>query len=560
MRRIQLQPLFIATLLGFLEVSFAHTGHPKVAIASAHPLATQAGFETINIGGNVFDAAVAVSATLAVVEPSGSGLGGGGYWLLHRAEDHKETMIDGREKAPLAAHKNMFLDKNGKVIPHLSLDGALAAAIPGLPAGLVHLSEHYGKLPLAESLAPAIRHARFGFAITERHRRMLSHQLELLKNDKQAREILLTKGDLPKPFSILRQPDLANTLKQIADNGRNGFYDGNIAEKLVNGVRKAGGIWRLQDLKAYQIVERKPLKGNYQGITITSAPPSSSGGVVLLEALNILSGFNLHNVSEITRKHLIIEALRRAYHDRALYLGDPDFINLPVQYLLSSAHADYLRNSINPFKATPSSELFGNAPELQQGAQTTHFSVMDEEGNRVAATLSINTPFGSGVIAAGTGVVLNNEMDDFVSQANALNGYGLTGGAANAISPGKRMLSSMSPTFLETSQRIGVLGTPGGSKIISMVLLGILDFVKGNNPGSWVKVPRFHHQYLPDTIDYEVNALSPYELKTLKIMGHELKPSRRNYGDMQAVLLNKVNRQLSAASDPRGEGNAKINH
>jgi gamma-glutamyltranspeptidase/glutathione hydrolase len=497
---------------------------------------------------------------LAVVEPAGSGLGGGGYWLLHRAEDHKETIIDGREKAPLAAHKNMFLDKNGKVIPHLSLDGALAAAIPGLPAGLVYLSEHFGKLPLAESLAPAIRHARSGFAITERHRRMLSYRLKLLKKDKQASEILLTKGDVPKPFSILRQPDLADTLKQLADTGKDGFYDGDIAEKLVNSVRKAGGIWQLQDLKAYQIVERKPLKGNYQGITITSTPPSSSGGVVLLEALNILSGFNLQSVSEISRKHLIAEALRRAYHDRALYLGDPDFINLPVQYLLSSAHADYLRNTINPNKATPSNELFGNTPELHQGTQTTHFSIMDEDGNRVAATLSVNMPFGSGVIAAGTGVVLNDEMDDFVSQANALNGYGLTGGAANAISPGKRMLSSMSPTFLETPERIGVLGTPGGSKIISTVLLGILDFAKGNNPTSWVKVPRFHHQYLPDTIEYEASALTPCELKTLTLMGHVLKPSRRNYGDLQAVQLNKINRQLSAASDPRGEGNAKISH
>ncbi|CAG7856441.1 gamma-glutamyltranspeptidase / glutathione hydrolase [biofilm metagenome] len=560
MRRLQLQTLVIVTLLSFLEVTYAHTGHPIVAIASAHPLATQAGFEIINKGGNIFDAAVALSATLAVVEPAGSGLGGGGYWLLHRAEDHKETMIDGREKAPLAAHKNMYLDKNGKVIPHLSLDGALASAIPGLPAGLVHLSEHYGKLPLAECLAPAIRHARFGFAITERHRRMLSHRLAVLKKDKQASAILLTKGDVPKPFSILRQPDLANTLQQIADFGRDGFYGGHIAEKLVNGVRKAGGIWQSQDLKAYQIVERNPLKGSYQGIAITSAPPSSSGGVVLLEALNILSSFDLQNVSEVTRKHLIVEALRRAYHDRALYLGDPDFINIPVQYLLSSAHTEYLRKSINSHKATPSNELFGNTPELRQGVQTTHFSIMDEKGNRIAATLSINMPFGSGIIAAGTGVILNNEMDDFVSQANALNGYGLTGGYANSIAPGKRMLSSMTPTFLESPDRIGALGTPGGSKIISMVLLGILDFAKGNNPASWVKVPRFHHQYLPDTLEHEVSALSSDELKNLTLMGHQLKPSRRSYGDMQAVQLNKTNRQLSAASDPRGEGSAKTSH
>jgi gamma-glutamyltranspeptidase/glutathione hydrolase len=537
-----------------------HAEIPKAAIASAHPLATEAGFEIINKGGNVFDAAVAVSATLAVVEPASSGLGGGGYWLLHRANNDKEILVDGREKAPLAAHKNMFLDKSGKVIPLLSLEGGLSAAIPGLPAALVHLSEKYGKLTLAESLKPAIRYAQFGFAITERHRRMLKSRLNLLDKDSEAASIFLNRGSVPKPFSILRQSDLADTLKQLAEYGRDGFYDGNVAEKLVSGVRKAGGIWRLEDLKAYEIIERIPVKGRYQGINITSASPSSSGGIVLLEALNILSGFELQNISETTRKHLIVEALRHAYHDRALYLGDPDFINVPAQYLLSPTHADYLRSTINPLKALPSSALSGDAPELQQGTQTTHFSIMDGEGNRVAATLSINMPFGAGVVPEGTGVLLNDEMDDFVSQANALNGYGLTGGAANSIAPGKRMLSSMTPTFLETTDRIGVLGTPGGSKIISMVLLGVLDFAKGNNPDSWVNIPRFHHQYLPDVLEYEANALTPCEINTLKSMGHELRPARRSYGDMQAVQLNKITHQLSAASDPRGEGSAKLSH
>jgi gamma-glutamyltranspeptidase / glutathione hydrolase len=531
---------------------------PKVAIASAHPLATDAGFEIIEKGGNIFDAAVATSAVLAVVEPAGSGLGGGGYWLLHRAKDHLEVMIDGREKAPLAAHKTMFLDKTGKVIPKLSLNGALAAAIPGLPAGLVHISEKYGQLPFSECLKPAIRHAQNGFAVTERHRRMLKLRSEILAKNNSTSAIFLSKGKVPEPFSILKQADLAKTLTYLANERRNGFYKGEVAKKLVKSVRKEGGIWSQHDLDAYQIIERKPIKGSYLGITITSAPPSSSGGIVLVETLNILSGFDLNTVDEITRKHLIVETMRRAYHDRALYLGDPDFTNIPVNRLLSPDYAAGLRASIRPDKALPSNFLSGDLPEQIQGPQTTHFSIIDEAGNRVAATLSINMPFGAGLVAEGTGVLLNDEMDDFASLPGALNGYGLVGGAANAIAPGKRMLSSMTPTFLETADRIGVLGTPGGSRIISMVLLGILDFAKGKNPDSWVKLPRFHHQFIPDVVEYEKDAFSPDELSKLTTLGHRLKESPRLYGDMQAAQLNKLTHALTAASDPRGEGKAAV--
>ncbi len=536
----------------------AHAENVKVAIASAHPLATDAGFEIIKKGGNVFDAAVAVSAALAVVEPAGSGLGGGGYWLLHRSKDNLDIMIDGREKAPLAAHKNMFLDKSGKVVPKLSVDGALAAAIPGLPAALVHLSEKYGKLPIADSLAPAIRYARFGFAISERHRRMLISRANVLKKNPDATTIFLANGSVPKPFAIIKQPNLADTLEALAESGRDGFYGGEVAEKLIDGIRSAGGVWSQQDLDAYQIVERIPLKGNYHGIAITSAPPSSSGGVVLLEALNILSGFDLPVTDEVTRKHLIIEAMRRAYHDRSLYLGDPDFIDIPVNRLLSADYAAGLRSSIRPDKALPSDFLSGDLPEQNQGNQTTHFSIIDQDGNRVAATLSVNMPFGSGFVPEGTGVLLNDEMDDFVSLPGALNGYGLVGGSANAIAPGKRMLSSMTPTFLETPDRIAVLGTPGGSRIISMVLLGVLDFAKSNNPDSWVRIPRFHHQYIPDVVEYEQDAFNVDEISKLNTLGHQLKQTKRTYGDMQAVQLQKTTRALTAASDIRGEGKAAV--
>jgi gamma-glutamyltranspeptidase / glutathione hydrolase len=545
-------------LFALLWAVQVYANGPKVAIASAHPLATEAGFEVIGKGGNVFDAAVAVSAALAVVEPSGSGLGGGGYWLLHRAKDHVETLIDGREKAPLTAHKDMFLDKSGKVIPLLSLDGALAAAIPGLPAGLAHLSEKYGRLSLAENLAPAIRHAQNGFATSEQHIQKLTPRVEALNKHYHTAAIFLSHGAAPKPHSILKQPDLANTLNQLAEFGKDGFYSGEVAEKLVNGVRKAGGIWSRQDLDNYQIVEREPIKGSYQGITITSAPPSSSGGIVLLEALNILSGFDLRKTDEITRKHLVAEAMRRAYHDRALYLGDPDFIDIPTKRLLSADYAAGLRSAIRPDKALPSGFLSGDLPEQNQGTQTTHFSIIDEDGNRVAATLSINKYFGSGFAPEGTGVLLNDEMDDFSSLPGAMNSYGLVGGAANSIAPGKRMLSSMTPTFLETPDRIAVLGTPGGSRIISMVLLGVLDFAKGNNPDSWVKVPRFHHQFMPDVLEHEKAAFSQGELSRLTALGHQMKETRRPYGDMQAVQLHKGTHALTAASDPRGVGKAWV--
>jgi gamma-glutamyltranspeptidase/glutathione hydrolase len=531
-----------------------------VAIASAHPLATNAGFEILDKGGNVFDATVAVSAALAVVEPAGSGLGGGGYWLLHREKDGFETMIDGREKAPLAAHKDMFLDKQGKVIPGLSKDGALAAAIPGMPAALVHLSEKYGRLSLAESLAPAIRYAQTGFAIGEKYSKLLKFRAEVLKKNPQTAKIFLNNGKLPKTYSILRQPDLAYTLRQLAESGRDGFYSGDVAKKLVNGVSKAGGIWTKEELASYQIVEREPVRGEYHGIKITSAAPSSSGGIVLIEALNILSAYDLKNADEITRKHLITEAMRRVYHDRALYLGDADFVDLPVKRLLNDDYAAGLRSSIRLDKALPSDMLSGDLQKQPEGTNTTHFSIIDDEGNRVAATLSINFPFGSGFVAPGTGVLLNDEMDDFVALPGAMNGYGLVGGVANAIAPGKRMLSSMAPAFLEDNNRVAVLGTPGGSRIISMVLLAALDFAKGNGPDSWVQVPRFHHQFIPDVVEYEKGAMTADEITGLAAIGHKVKETRYRYGDMQAVLWNKITHALNAASDRRGEGRATVGH
>ncbi len=550
--------VLLVFLLIFLNSQWVVAAVQISAIASAHPLATLAGFEVLKQGGNAFDAAVAVSAALSVVEPAGSGLGGGGFWLLHRASDGFETMLDGREKAPLAATKDMFLDAQGNVVKGLSRNGVLSAGIPGLPAAMVHLSEKYGRLPLAQVLQPAIRYAQQGFVIGERHRKLLRFRLSVLQNNLQAASIFLNDNLVPNEKSILQQTDLANTLTQLAKLGKKGFYAGEVAERFISSVKKAGGIWTQEDFDQYQVIEREPIRGQYKGIKITSAALPSSGGIVLVEALNILSAYQLELLDEVARKHIISEAMRRAYHDRAFYLGDSDFVDVPVKRLINQDYAAGLRASVRLDKALPSDLLAGNTAHKSGGRNTTHFSIIDKEGNRVAATLSVNFPFGSGFVAEGTGVLLNDEMDDFVSKVGAMNGYGLVGGVANAIEPGKRMLSSMTPTFIEDDSRIAVLGTPGGSRIISMVLLAALDFAQGKGPESWVQLPRFHHQYIPDLIQYEKGGMTNDELEGLSLLGHKFKEVRYRYGNMQGVLLNKKTNELSAASDPRGEGMALI--
>ncbi|MGH6819803.1 MAG: gamma-glutamyltransferase [Methylocella sp.] len=528
---------------------------PLNAVASADLLATQAGFEMLDQGGNAFDAAVAVSAALAVVEPYSSGLGGGGFWLLHRASDGKETMIDGRERAPFAANRELFLNPAGDFDQQRSMNGPLAAGIPGMPAALVHLAEHYGRLPLKSSLAPAIRYARQGFVIGEIYLRSIADRQPVMKNFQAASDIFLQKNAIPETGFRVIQKDLANTLEQIAAQGRTGFYAGPVAQSLVTGARDAGGLWTLRDLDEYRVVEREPLRSEYKGIRITSASPPSSGGVVLTEALNILSGFDLKQMDEISRKHLVVEAMRRAYRDRAHYLGDPDFVSMPIKRLTGMAYADELRAGIRLDRAGFSPDSPAAASEAQN---TTHFSIIDKQGNRVAATLSINYSFGSCFVAPGTGVLLNDEMDDFVSREGSPNLYGLIGGEPNRIAPGKRMLSSMTPTFLEDNDRIAILGTPGGSRIISMVLLATLDFAEGNVADSWVRLPRYHHQYMPDEIQYEKGALTQDQILALQKKGHQLKESSRPYGNMQAILWDKRNNKITAASDPRGEGWALV--
>ena len=529
----------------------------KAAIATAHPLATKAGEEVLKKGGNAFDAAVAITAALAVVEPYGSGLGGGGFWLMHRASDKRNVMIDGREAAPLLATANMYLDKSGQHLREKSLNGPLAAGIPGVPAAIDHISRLYGELPLAEVLAPAIRYARDGFEVTDRYRKLIGFRKSVLQQFPAAASIFLHNNEAPPNKHKIIQTDLANTLQMMADGGAYQFYQGKFTRQMVDAVRQDGGIWQSLDMQQYRVRERRPVQYQYHDMQITSAAPPSSGGIVLAQSLGILEHFDLKNMSRVQRMHHIVEAMRRAYRDRAAYLGDPDFVKVPETRLLNEDYIAGLSLGIQSDTATASKEL-GSFSEVQQGQNTTHFSVIDKQGNRVAATLSINLPFGSGYVVPGTGVLLNNEMDDFASKANAPNAYGLVGDQANRIQPKKRPLSSMTPTFVETDDRLAILGTPGGSRIISMVLLGVLDFADGHMPSSWVSVPRYHHQYLPDEIQFEQNALTFPEQKALQRYGHKLNEKNRRYGNMQAILWHKRLGQVFAASDPRGEGSSVV--
>lgn len=542
-------------LLGLTAAARA-AGPPQAAVASAHPLATRAGIEMLAQGGNAFDAAVAVAAALAVVQPGGSGLGGGGFWLLHRAAGG-DVMLDGRERAPLAATREMYLDRQGNPIPDRSIDGPLSAAIPGMPAALAHLAARYGRLPLRTALGPAIRYADHGFPVGEPYVRLLRMRERAIRRWPASAAIFLDDGRVPAAGFRLVQQDLADTLRLLADRGRDGFYRGALADRMVREVRNAGGNWMRRDLDEYRPVERQPLKGRYRDLEITTVPPPG-GGAVLLQSVNILSLFDLHAQAPASQKHLIVEAMRRAYHDRDRYLGDPDFVAIPLSRLLSLDYAAGLAATMRADRALPSSEFATAAPPEPDGGNTTHYSIIDREGNAVAATLTINYPFGSGFVPAGTGVVLNDEMDDFAARPGTPNVYGLMGGEQNTIAPGKRMLSSMTPTFLNDGERLGILGTPGGSRIISMVLLATLAFAEGSGVHAVVGHGRFHHQYLPDRIEFEPGALNDDELAALRSMGHELEPLERRYGDMHAVIWDRRAGRVTAASDPRGEGAAVL--
>ncbi|HMN34037.1 MAG: gamma-glutamyltransferase [Chiayiivirga sp.] len=522
----------------------------QAAIASANAYATDAGLEVLAQGGNAFDAAVAVSATLGLVEPESSGIGGGALMLLHLADGDRDVFVDARERAPLAATRDMYLDASGQVRPKSSIDGPLAAAIPGLPAGLAHLSEKYGRVPLSVSLAPAIRLARKGWVMNAKTAQVLPWRSEVLAQSPGARELFLRKGKPVEAGQVLKNPDYARTLERLARDGREGFYAGSLARRLVDGVRGAGGIWTLEDLAQYRAVEREPLRFSHRGFQLVTAPPPSSGGVALAEILNVLSGYDYPAMAQGERTHLVVEAMRRAYRDRAQFLGDPDFVDVPLARMMSLDFAAGLRASIHPHKATPSSLLPPVGPARER-PDTTHFSIIDTEGNLAAVTQTVNLTFGNAFAVPGTGFVLNNEMDDFSAAPGVPNAFGLIGDEANEIAPGKRPLSSMTPTFLSDGERTAAIGTPGGSRIITMVLLGLMDLMDGGGAQAAADRPRYHHQYVPDAILAEPGALPGDVVAQLESMGHTVKIADSTWGNMQVVLWNRRSGEVEAGSDRR---------
>lgn len=533
---------------------------PGAVISSATHYATDAGQDVIAKGGNAFDAAVAVSAALSVTEPSSSGLGGGGFFLLHEGKSGRDVMVDARETAPAAANPAMYLDANGELDRDKAINGPTSAGIPGLPAALVHLARKYGRLPLSVTLAPAIRLARDGFEVYPRMENFYAERRAAMERFEGTRKVYLADGDPPKAGEILKQPDLARTLELIAAQGFDGFYRGPTAQRMLEEVKKYGGNWTASDLADYTVKEREPIRIRYRDFDLVTAPPPSSGGVALAEILQILEGWDLAKLDEAQRVHLIVEAMRRAYRDRGLYLGDPDFVKMPIARLTSDDYAAGLRASILPDKATPSSMLPAGKPPLDGSGNTTHFSIIDGEGNYVGATQTVNLAFGSGMIVDGTGILLNDEMDDFALKPATPNSYGVIGYDANAVAPGRRPLSSMSPTFMSGRGQVAVVGAKGGSRIITMVLLGLLGIEQGMSPEQIAAMPRFHHQYLPDRISAEPGAIAPDTQKALEAMGYTV---RQEAGllpfYLHAVDWNQRSNTLRGGADPRNSpGSASV--
>ena len=533
----------IATALALCQVSSYSASPAPVAaengmVVTAQHLATRVGVDVLKDGGNAVDAAVAVGYALAVVYPAAGNLGGGGFMTIQMA-DGRKTFLDFREKAPLAATPNMYLDAAGNVIKGLSTHGHLAVGIPGSVSGLEQARAKYGSMARSALIAPAIRYASDGFVLDQGDVDMLHTATEAFKQDAAGAAIFLNKGE---PFAVgqkLVQKDLAATLQLISDKGESGFYKGPVGAAIVAASQAGKGIITQADLDQYKTREMKPVECDYRGFGVVSAPPPSSGGVIICEILNVLEGYPLKDLGYRSAQavHYQIEAMRHAYMDRNSYLGDPDFVKNPLERLLSKNYAARLRAAIAPGKAGVSKDIkSGVAPH--EGSNTTHYSIIDRFGNAVAVTYTLNDWFGAKVTAAGTGVLLNNEMDDFTVKVGVPNLYGLVQGEANAIAPGKRPLSSMSPTIVNQGGKpVMVLGTPGGSRIITAVLHTILNVIDyGMNMQEAVDAPRFHQQWLPEATSVENFALSPDTRKLLEAMGHKFgNPQPANH--LAAILV-----------------------
>src|SRR5271169_2015686 len=547
------------------------THAPKAMVVSVQPDASDAGVEVMKTGGNAVDAAVAVGFALAVTHPEAGNLGGGGF-MLFRRPDGEVHFLDYREKAPSKATADMYLDKDGNVITDMSTVGYKAIAVPSSVAGMAFAQQHWGKLSLVRVMEPAIRLARDGFVLD--YGAAMDLRDDDLAKFPESRKIFQRDGNFYQPGDVFKQPELARTLERIAKNPDD-FYHGDLARELAAAMLKGGGLITAEDLAAYEVKERQPIRGTYRGYEVISAPPPSSGGVALVEILNILEGYDLEKQGNRSAEsiHLTAEAFQRAFFDRAEFMGDPDFSKIPVAQLIDKRYAEAWRETIPLRRATPASDLKRPAiftkldqyaashpqpKSIREPEHTTHYSVVDPEGNAVSVTTTLNDSFGSRVTAEGLGFLMNNEMDDFAAKQGVPNMYGLIQGPANAVGANKRPLSAMTPTIvLKDGQLFLVLGSPGGPRIITTVaniLIGVVDY--GMNIQEAVNAARFHQQWMPDQIMLEQYNLSPDTVQILENMGHKLKTDREFWGDAECIAIDEKTGERLGASDGRNNGKA----
>ena len=549
--------------ISFIIVSFfaiiqlnAQESYKNGVVVTAHPEASKVGVEILKKGGNAIDASIAVQFALAVVYPNAGNIGGGGF-LVYRDAKGKTDALDYREKAPLKASEDMYWDKNGNAITDLSLYGQFAAGVPGTVDGMVKAHEKYGKLNWKELVQPAINLAQKGFKITKQQASELTNKHNDFVKYNSKTNALTSKSSW-KEGDLLIQKDLANTLKLIQQKGRAGFYEGKTADLIVKEMKRGNGIISHEDLKEYQSVWRTPVSGNYKGLKVISMPPPSSGGIALVSLFQSIEDYpiNKWGFQADSTIQVMVEAERRVYADRAEHLGDPDFIKVPQKQLLDKSYNVNRMKDFSFDKATPSSAIKAGEIIGKESMETTHYVIVDKDGNAASVTTTLNNSYGSLVVVEGAGFLLNDEMDDFSVKPGTPNLYGLVGGKANAIEPSKRMLSSMTPSILEKDGKLFmVVGTPGGSTIITSVFQAILNVVDfGMTMQEAVAAPRFHHQWLPDQIDYEPSAISENVRESLKQKGYTLK-ERKPYGRVEGILVN-TDKTYQAGADPRGDDKA----
>jgi gamma-glutamyltranspeptidase/glutathione hydrolase len=558
---------FALTTLLLLQIACTQPPQPVSAengmVVSTSSYASKVGVEILKKGGNAIDAAVAVGFALAVTYPSAGNLGGGGFMVIHLA-DGRNVSIDYREKAPLSAHKDMYLNEAGRFVPELSRQGTTSAGVPGSVAGLIYTLEKYGTLSIAEVIQPAIDLASNGWRLEKRDSIYFRNNLPVFEKYPSSKKIFTKNGELYKSDDLFIQADLAWTLEQIKEKGRDGFYKGKVAELLVSQVSSLGGYLTFEDLEKYRPVERAPIIGTYRGFEIVSMPPPSSGGIALVQLLNILENYDLKKDSWGSNQyiHRIVEAMKYVYADRTYHLGDEDFYPVPKDQLISKEYAKTIFEKIESVKnkAVPSSEIKSlDVSLLHESTETTHYSVYDSYGNAVSTTTTINSSFGSGIVVEGAGFLLNNEMDDFSGKPGVMNQFGLLGTEANSIQPEKRMLSSMTPTIiLKDAKPFIVIGSPGGSQIITTVLQVVLNCIDFDmNIREAIEAPRIHHQWMPDSIFCEQNSLSQEVKQDLIAIGYHFWDNWSAtplIGIAEGIMIDEENKIIHGASDPRGGG------